>query len=118
MTLINGDRIVTAQLYDDEHEEFIEKEISIIDYLNAYTDEGVTTADDVLDKIKTEIIQMPTISFNANDIYKVDVIAIINKYMSESDHKCHTCKHYISGERDGSCGSYICKNYSDWESEE
>lgn len=36
----------------------------------------------------------------------------------ESDHKCHTCKHYTSGERDGSCGSYICKHYSNWESEE
>ena len=36
----------------------------------------------------------------------------------ENDHKCHTCKHYTSGERDGSCGSYICKNYSDWESED
>ena len=36
----------------------------------------------------------------------------------ESDHKCHTCKHYTSGERDGSCGSYICKGYSDWESED
>ena len=36
----------------------------------------------------------------------------------ESDHKCHTCKHYTSGEHDGSCGSYICKAYSNWESEE
>ena len=36
----------------------------------------------------------------------------------ESDHKCHTCKHYTSGERDGSCDSYICEYYSDWESEE
>jgi hypothetical protein len=36
----------------------------------------------------------------------------------ESDHKCHTCKHYTSGEHDGSCGSYICKGYSDWESED
>ena len=36
----------------------------------------------------------------------------------ESDRKCHTCKHYTSGERDGSCGSYICKGYSDWESED
>lgn len=36
----------------------------------------------------------------------------------ESDHKCHTCKHYTSGENDGSCGSYICKGYSDWESED
>lgn len=55
MTLIDGDRIVTAQLYDDEHEEFTEKKMSIIDYVNAYTDEGVTTADDVLDKIRAEI---------------------------------------------------------------
>lgn len=36
----------------------------------------------------------------------------------ESDHKCHTCKHYANGEHDGSCGSYICKEYSNWESEE
>jgi len=39
------------------------------------------------------------------------------KYKAESDHKCHTCKHYTSGEYDGSCDSYICKGYSDWESE-
>ena len=45
MTLIDGDRIITAQLYNDEYEEFTEKKMSIIDYINAYTDEGVTTAD-------------------------------------------------------------------------
>lgn len=38
-----------------------------------------------LDKIRTEIIQMPTISFNANDIYKADVLAIIDKYKTESE---------------------------------
>ncbi len=36
----------------------------------------------------------------------------------ESDHKCHDCKHYTSGEYDGSCDSYICNGYSDWESED
>lgn len=36
---------------------------------------------------------------------------------SESNRTCHTCKHYTSGEHDGSCGSYICKGYSNWESE-
>ena len=41
----------------------------------------------VLDKIRAEIIQMPTISFNANDIYKADVLAIIDKYMAESEDK-------------------------------
>ena len=45
MTLIDGDRIVTVQLYNDEYEVFTEKEMSIIDYINAYTDEGVTAAD-------------------------------------------------------------------------
>ena len=55
MKLIDGDKIVTAQLYDDEHEEFTEKKMSIIDCINAYTDEGVTVADDVLDKIRAEI---------------------------------------------------------------
>ena len=51
MTLIDGDRIITAQLYDDEHEEFTEKKMSIIDYVNAYTDEGVTE-EDVVDCTK------------------------------------------------------------------
>jgi len=40
---------------------------------------------DMLDKIRGEIIQMPTISLNANDIYKADVLAIIDKYKSESE---------------------------------
>jgi len=39
-------------------------------------------------------------------------------YQSVDDHKCHTCKHYTSGEHDGSCGSYICEHYSNWESED
>lgn len=42
MRLIDGDRVIIAQLYDDEHEEFIEKKMSIIDFINAYTDEGIT----------------------------------------------------------------------------
>jgi hypothetical protein len=37
-----------------------------------------------LDKVRAEILQMPTISLNANDIYKADVLAIINKYKAES----------------------------------
>ena len=40
---------------------------------------------DVLNKIVAEIIQIPTISSNKNDIYKADVIAIINKYKEESE---------------------------------
>ena len=33
----------------------------------------------------------------------------------EIEHKCHNCAHYLQGEYDGSCGSYICKDYSAWE---
>ena len=43
--------------------------------------------DCVLNKIRTEIMQMPTISLNANDIYKADVLVIINKYKTESEQK-------------------------------
>lgn len=52
---------------------------------------------------------------------QVDLLDEIMEWMvepQESDHKCHTCKHYMSGEKDGSCGSYICKGYSNWESED
>lgn len=43
--------------------------------------------DCVLDKISAEIIQMPTISLNANDIYKADVLEIIDKYKAEGIEK-------------------------------
>ena len=39
---------------------------------------------DTLDKISNEIIQMSTISTNKNDIYKADVLRIIDKYKAES----------------------------------
>ena len=55
MRLIDGDRIVTAQLYDDQYEEFKEEKMSIIDYVNMYTTEGVTTADDVIEQIRADI---------------------------------------------------------------
>ena len=72
MTLIDGDRIVTAQLYDDEHEEFTEKKMSIIDYVNAYTDEGVTEAE-VVDtpkviRFKKLRDDMPLIQFLIKDL--------------------------------------------------
>ena len=49
----------------------------------AFTSEPKSDVNDVLDKIRTEIMQMPTISLNANDIYKADVLAVINKYRKE-----------------------------------
>lgn len=58
MTLIDGDKIITTQLYNDEYEEYTEEKMSIIDYVNAYTDEGVTSADDVLDKLRAEMEQL------------------------------------------------------------
>lgn len=96
MLLIDGDKIVTAQLYDDEHEEFTEKKMSIIDFVNTYTDEGVTTADDVLDKIIAEIKALspePTAYdvVDGNPIKDAvwetlaDVLTIIDKYKAESE---------------------------------
>ncbi len=102
MTLIDGDKIVTAQLYDDEHEEFTEEQMSIIDYVNAYTDEGVTTADDVLDKIKAEIKQAADKQFqiamgvsDLNERYAHiqmenayrHSLNVIDKYRAESEDK-------------------------------
>ena len=83
MTLIDGDRIITAQLYDDEHEEFTEMKMSIIDYINAYTDEGVTTADDVLDKIRAEIIEEKECAYADFDKYKVDYLGVDSRYVED-----------------------------------
>ncbi len=40
---------------------------------------------ETIDKIRTEISQMPTISFNANDVYIADVLAIIDEYKNRED---------------------------------
>lgn len=52
--------------------------------VGAYLD-GYNKGLDVLGKIRAEIIELPTISFNANDVYKADVLQIINKYKEESE---------------------------------
>lgn len=95
MTLIDGDRIITAYLYDDEYELFTDKEMSIVDFINAYTEEGVTMADDVLDNIRAEINEYKsrqlTLAIGADDLEKGKqiaieyVLAIINKYKAESE---------------------------------
>lgn len=83
MTLIDGDRIITAQIYDDEHEEFKEQKMSIIDFINTYTDEGVTTADDVLEKLRAEI-EDTYINLTYKENYKAwglrKALEIIDKY--------------------------------------
>lgn len=45
-------------------------------------------------------------------IRESDVMDILDKHLQKD---CSTCKHYFKGEHDGSCGSYICENYSGWE---
>ena len=42
-------------------------------------------------------------------------IAILAISALSAKPSCKTCKHYTAGEYDGSCGSYICKDMSDWE---
>ena len=41
--------------------------------------------DCILDKIRVEIVELPTISINANDVYKAQVLQIIDKYKAESE---------------------------------
>ena len=36
-----------------------------------------------IDDIKAEIRKMPTISLNANDVFKADVLRIINRHIGE-----------------------------------
>ena len=66
---------------------------------------------------KQAIAKDPCVVDAMIDLFIRTINAHISGEPQESDHKCHTCKHYTSGERDGSCGSYICKGYSNWESE-
>lgn len=40
MKLINADLMISTQVYEDEHEEWIDKKMSISDFLDSYTDEG------------------------------------------------------------------------------
>lgn len=38
--MIDEKKMIHTQVYDDEHEEWIDKEMTIEEYLDAYTDEG------------------------------------------------------------------------------
>ena len=90
MTLIDGDKVVTAHLYDDEYEEWTEEKMSIIDYINAYTDEGVTTADEVLEKIRAEIENDWQLKKYPSSPFSCGLrraIEIIDKYKGESEEK-------------------------------
>lgn len=82
MTLIDGDKIVTVQVYDDEYEEFKEEQMSIIDSVNLYTTEGVTAADDVLAQIITEVKRLPI-----TDTAIKLVTEVINKYKKGKSHE-------------------------------
>ena len=62
--------------------------------------------------IREYIIRIDDSLKNAQD----DIDELERKWgADEIEHKCHNCQHYLPGEYDGSCGSYVCKNYSGWE---
>ena len=65
------------------------------------------TIDDALNVLRD------TNAYGTMDIAK----SVILDYFAALSAKpsCKTCKHYTAGEYDGSCGSYICKDMSDWE---
>ena len=41
--LIDGDSVIHANIYDDEHEEVRDEEMTVIEYLDIYTNEGAPT---------------------------------------------------------------------------
>ena len=49
--LVDVDKSVHVQIYDDEHEEYIDKEMTLAEYIDSFTDEGVVT---VLETTKGE----------------------------------------------------------------
>ena len=67
--------------------------MSIIDFINAYSDEGVTTADDVLDNIRAEISNIPLTDTDGNNGHWYrepqaiidDVLQVIDHYKAESE---------------------------------
>ena len=95
-----------------------EKSAIVISQLRADRDR----LQDTLNKIRAEIEAYQSDAFYPDDVMinKKMVLEIIDRFkvVADIDHTCHTCKHYLSGEHDGSCGSYICKNYSGWEDKE
>jgi hypothetical protein len=60
--------------------------MSIIDFVNGYTSEGVTTADDVIDKIRAEIVDLGRRTMNDNRASGIWACRdIIDKYKGESE---------------------------------
>lgn len=58
--------------------------MGVLDYKQGY-DKANDEWLERIDKIRAEIIELPTISINANDVYKADVLQIIDKYKAESE---------------------------------
>ena len=85
----------------------------------------------VIDGDKFDVVQvetllgLPSVTVRRSEITLESAIDYLHKigWMQEHDRilserqtgKCSTCKHYMQGERDGSCDSYVCQHYSDWE---
>ena len=74
--------------------------------------------ENALNHIKTSVDVDPWAVEEVERVFKV-VEELERKWGAEEvERKCHSCKHYTPGEYDGSCGSYICKDYSAWEGRE
>lgn len=70
----------------------------------------------MFEELKREIQEMPTISFNANDVYKADVLKIIDKYAGEPEAKWVPQYGGVLGYLCSRCGNrddttpYYCSN--------
>lgn len=116
---MNKIKLVVELPQDWENKMINLSDSEIVDFLYGVLRSGVELK---IEDIKTELQNMKKEYAIRHDHPRADTLGyallVIDKYEAESDHKCHNCKHYTSGERDGSCDSYICKNYSDWERED
>ena len=55
--MIDETKIIHTQIYDDEHEEWLDKEMTIAEYLDAYTEEGCPKAETCSNAISRESIE-------------------------------------------------------------
>ena len=83
------------------------------EYFNKSLEQGYyeifTPAPADIEAMKREILHMPTISSNKNDVYKADVLKIIDKYASPHRHEEWIVNKNIPDKHQcPECGMFIC----------
>lgn len=84
--MIDETQIIHTQVYDDEHEEWHDKQMTIAEYLDAFTEEGCPKSMPDLQKIKADIMAIGNWRRKSEipNAYLVQAIEIIEKYQEEA----------------------------------